>query len=384
MKKSLSVSAILTILSVGIIFFCQSAFAASMPAYPDGKLEQHPSFKDVLIASVPDVTSATGSFDVRMNLYKPLNASGRVPLVVFIHGGGGSYNTSGGSRTWNPVVINVLDHGAAIASVGYRTFGGGPMGGPGNAFPNTLHDLRGSIRHLKANADKYGIDPDRIVVIGGSAGGFCSSILFATNGLSTFHGKTGDIDLEGDVGGNTSYSSEVKAVAIYFPITNPLLQDSDWDTELFPVVNVPDDHFRGIFDVDGRLSEDKIPDSELRDYYLKIRYQYPDYPGTYEYAKELDLAVAASSEMNLLLRPENTLDKLPPVFIEHGKMDPAIPVKQGRRLLDAYTTRFTNTKAADDAAVFITNATAGHGGFQGYLTEDAVVVPFVKTIGASK
>jgi acetyl esterase/lipase len=324
-----------------------------------------------------------------MNLFRPLNASGKVvPIVVFIHGGGGTYISYGGSRTWNPLVIKMLDYGAAIASIEYRSFPPGPVA---NVFPATLHDLRGTIRHLKANADEYGIDPDRIVIAGGSAGGFCSSLIFATNGLSTFHGAVEDIDLEGDVGGNTDQSSTVKAVAIFFPITNTLYQPTDWETELFPNLTRPvgpdaNADFRGLFDYQGVLSDDKVSDRVLRDKWEEIKDRYPNYDHqSFKYAKELDLAIACSSEMNLLLRPENTLDLLPPVFIEHGKMDTSVPAWQGQRLMDAYTKRFAgSTTAADDAAVFFLNATAAHGGFQGYITENAAMQFMLEHLGLEK
>jgi acetyl esterase/lipase len=49
------------------------------------------------------------------------------------------------------------------------------------AFPAQLEDVRAAIRHLREQADRYGIDPDRIGVVGSSAGGHLA-VLAATDG----------------------------------------------------------------------------------------------------------------------------------------------------------------------------------------------------------
>ena len=49
-------------------------------------------------------------------------------------------------------------------------------------FPAALQDCRAAIRFLKASAETYGIDPDKIGVIGQSSGGYESSMLAVTNG----------------------------------------------------------------------------------------------------------------------------------------------------------------------------------------------------------
>ena len=80
---------------------------------------------------------------------------------------------------------------------------------PKYQFPAAVHDVKSVVRWLRANADKYGIDPTRIGVMGDSAGGH----------LAQFLGVTGDVDkFEGTDGGNLDQSSAVQCVVdVYGP-----------------------------------------------------------------------------------------------------------------------------------------------------------------------
>lgn len=76
--------------------------------------------------------------------------------------------------------------------------------------PDAVADVRLAIRHIRSQAEKFGIDPNRIGVCGGSAGGHLSLIL----------GSLGD---DGDAKGKTDLdkvSSRVQAVVAYFPPTD--------------------------------------------------------------------------------------------------------------------------------------------------------------------
>lgn len=95
------------------------------------------------------------------------------PTVVFLHGGG----FRGGSKTLGDDLIrDFASAGYVAATVDYRLT-------PDNqrtparrllAVTTALEDTHNAIRFLKANATAYGIDPERIVTIGGSAGGALS------------------------------------------------------------------------------------------------------------------------------------------------------------------------------------------------------------------
>ncbi|HEX6985050.1 MAG TPA: prolyl oligopeptidase family serine peptidase, partial [Planctomycetaceae bacterium] len=80
-------------------------------------------------------------------------------------------------------------------------------------WPAQIHDVKAAIRWVRANAERHGLDPDRIGVWGTSAGGHLVAML----------GVSGDVsELEGDLGPHTDVSSEVAAVANFFGPTELL------------------------------------------------------------------------------------------------------------------------------------------------------------------
>lgn len=137
---------------------------------------------------------ANGHERQKLDLYLPEKAAKPSPLVVWIHGGG----WRGGSKE-NPPLLWLLERGYAVASINYRLSQHAP-------FPAQIHDCKAAIRWLRANASKYGIDPNRIGVAGGSAGGHLVALL----------GTGGDVqELEGNLG-VTGVSSRVQAVCDIF------------------------------------------------------------------------------------------------------------------------------------------------------------------------
>ncbi|MDR2675843.1 MAG: alpha/beta hydrolase [Opitutaceae bacterium] len=129
-----------------------------------------------------------------LNLSVP-KAAKNPPLVVYIHGG------SWRAGTYKKCPVDFLaKEGFAVASIEYRFSKVAP-------FPAQIHDCKGAIRWLRANAKKYGCDAEKIGVAGASAGGHLATLLGTSGGVA---------DLEGDVGGNTGQSSRVAAVVDYY------------------------------------------------------------------------------------------------------------------------------------------------------------------------
>ncbi|MFP6900223.1 MAG: alpha/beta hydrolase [Opitutales bacterium] len=110
--------------------------------------------------------------------------------MVFFHGG----SWRGGSKKTCHVGW-LTHHGYAVASVDYRLSGQAK-------FPALVHDCKGAIRWLRANADKYGINAKRICASGASAGGLLSTLVATSGGIDA---------LEGTVGGNLDRSSRVQS-----------------------------------------------------------------------------------------------------------------------------------------------------------------------------
>lgn len=119
----------------------------------------------------------------KLDLYLP---SGEAPpkgfpAVLIIHGGGWSSGDKGAAREQN-IGTTLARNGYVGASVNYllakkqdsfaKTLGA--------VWPRNLHDCKVAVRWLRRNASKYSIDPDRIGVIGGSAGGHLAAMVALT------------------------------------------------------------------------------------------------------------------------------------------------------------------------------------------------------------
>jgi acetyl esterase/lipase len=95
--------------------------------------------------------------------------------------------------------LQLAERGYVALTVSYRL-------APKYQFPAAVYDVKAAVRWMRANAEKYQIDPDRIGTTGGSAGGHLAQFLGVTSGVSKF---------EGD-GGNAEYSSSVKCVVNFY------------------------------------------------------------------------------------------------------------------------------------------------------------------------
>lgn len=100
-----------------------------------------------------------------LDLYLPTKESEKpLPVVMWIHGGGWRK----GSKESCPLIW-LANEGYAVVSLGYRLI-------PEAKWPMPLDDSRAAVRWLRSNAGKYKLDPQRIVVAGGSSGGNLASI----------------------------------------------------------------------------------------------------------------------------------------------------------------------------------------------------------------
>ena len=108
------------------------------------------------------------------------------PVLILIHGGG---FISGDKDDKNQQIQNLTRLGFVTASAMYRL-------APEYRFPAALEDIKLAIRYLKANARKYHIDPDRILLSGSSAGSYLAVIAGVTGNSDAFsnHGLYPDVD----------------------------------------------------------------------------------------------------------------------------------------------------------------------------------------------
>lgn len=137
-----------------------------------------------------------------LDLYLPAPTGSPAPLVVLIHGGAFAM---GDSSMEAQKAQALVDAGFAVASINYRLSGEA-------LFPAGAQDAKAAVRFLRANAEEYGIDPDRIGAWGSSAGGWLASMLGVTGNQETVFD---DPEL-----GNADVSSAVQAVVSWFGPTD--------------------------------------------------------------------------------------------------------------------------------------------------------------------
>lgn len=104
------------------------------------------------------------------------------PLILWVHGGGWSRGDARGSGAFTDfpaVLAMVAARGYVVASVDYRLSGEA-------RFPAQIQDVKAAIRYLRSKAGDYGIDSERIVLWGGSAGGHLAGLAATTCGVAAF------------------------------------------------------------------------------------------------------------------------------------------------------------------------------------------------------
>lgn len=106
-----------------------------------------------------------------LDIYLPANAKGKLPLVIFIHGGGWLSNDKYADMGYmKKTVAEIVSSGYALASIDYRF-------STQAVFPAQMQDCNRAVSFLYDNADKYGFDKKRFAVMGFSAGGHLASMV---------------------------------------------------------------------------------------------------------------------------------------------------------------------------------------------------------------
>jgi acetyl esterase/lipase len=119
---------------------------------------------------------------LKLNLARPKDAPGggaSMPAVVCIHGGG---FRAGDRAGWNERCKKLAERGYVAVTVEYRL-------APKYQFPAAVNDVKAAVRWLRANADKYHVDANRIGTVGDSAGGHLAQFLGVTGDVTAFDGN---------------------------------------------------------------------------------------------------------------------------------------------------------------------------------------------------
>jgi acetyl esterase/lipase len=228
---------------------------------------------------------------MHLDLYLPQKADKPLPLIIWIHGGA----WMAGSKDAPSPALRFVKDGYAVAQVGYRL-------SQEAKFPAQVHDCKAAVRWLRANAEKYNLDPNKFVAWGASAGGHLVALLGVTGGAAELEGTVNDL----------KQSSRVQAVIDWFGPTDFL-----------------------------HIGE---PESDLK-------HNASDSPES----KLIGGPVLENKDKAAKASPITYVSKdAPPFLIMHGDKDRTVPLDQSERLHQALA------KAGVDAK-FVRMKDAGHG-----------------------
>lgn len=304
-----------------------------------------PKWEDVPFAEVP---VRDGSRTLHMNIFAGQSGTKR-PAVVYIYGGGWFYGDHTNTRNRNIFCKNLMKlvaDGFVVAAVEYRK-------GVEAVFPAQLYDVKGAVRFLRANAETYGIDPNRIAAMGESAGGHLTALLALTGNRP---------DLEGETGGNLEHSSRIQAAVDIFGPSNLLTYADQFDSDVLgedrpmqmPVSGRKPEEW-DVYGPDAMLIGYDGPGRGIRKLMEIAAAENPDHPD-WKYVERIQQA----SPMTYV--HENCA----PMLILHGMRDIMVPAEQSWQLY------YELCKAGADVW-FMTRNFATHGPSLGAECDDAML-----------
>lgn len=118
--------------------------------------------------TVRDMTIPVSGHDVPVRLYRPAEATGALPCIIYMHGGG---FMKGDLDSSDPIAWGfTAETGAVTVSIDYRLT-------PEHPYPAAFDDCYGVLAYLAAHARQFEINPARIALAGDSAGGHLAASL---------------------------------------------------------------------------------------------------------------------------------------------------------------------------------------------------------------
>ena len=120
-----------------------------------------------LVYATMDGIALTGDY------YRP-ETTGAVPIVVAVHGGGWKLGSARFYQHWGPYLAA---QGIALFAIDYRL-----AGSDRQCYPAAADDVRAAVRFVRENAERLGIDPQRIGLVGDSAGAHLATLTALADG----------------------------------------------------------------------------------------------------------------------------------------------------------------------------------------------------------
>lgn len=220
--------AMMTMMAGGMMFIGQSAMAAlaqpqvhvdavtkDIPGHVASKVLDVKADKseiglisNVVYEQVP--SRGYANVPMQMDILQPKTKE-KKPAILFVTGGGFiNANKDNGIQ----LRMYLAENGYVVGSISYRV-------APTAKFPEPLEDVKAAIRYLKANADRFGIDPSRVGIVGGSAGGYLTAMAGTTSGTKMF-----------DRGENLQVTSDVKAAVDLYGLSDLTQIGSDFSADV--------------------------------------------------------------------------------------------------------------------------------------------------------
>jgi acetyl esterase/lipase len=241
-----------------------------------------------------------------MDVFTPKQANGAAIVVVI----------SGGWFSDHNGVPGAMLYGNELLKRGYTLFAVVHGSQPHFTIPEAVGDLNRAVRYIRFHAKDYKIDPDRIGITGGSAGGH----------LSLMQGTAGDL---GDPKAKDEIdrtSSRVQAVACFFPPTDFLNYGGKG---------------KYAFAIDGLLSGFRVV--------IDVRELDPKTKMLEHVSEEKQKAAAARVSPITHVSADD-----PPTLIIHGDADPLVPIEQAEAIV-------AKLKEAGVPAELVVKKGAAHG-----------------------
>jgi acetyl esterase/lipase len=269
-----------------------------LPAVPEPRRE-----RDVTYWTDPDTGRA-----LHCDVWRP--PAGVEPSgLAFVYLGGGAWYLLDRDLGTGPTFRHLAAQGHVIVNVEYRVY-------PETDIPGMVRDAKRAVAWLKASADEYGVDPDRVVIGGGSAGAHLAMLAaYAPQHPDLTPSELSDVDLT--VRGVVSLYGQVDLEATFYHLgqetLNPDDPEPEWDAPLPPWA-------RQLFGPDATRGEfEKLTVAGRLDWLMGgTPAQVPD-----RYA---------------LQSPIYHVDRdCPPTLLVHGEHDqmaPSSPVRELRRRLE--------------------------------------------------
>jgi len=120
------------------------------------------------IFRVDDISYGPHKMNV-LDVYRPKNAKGKLPIIVSVHGGGWVY---GDKELYQHYCMSLAQRGFAVVNFTYRL-------SPESKFPGQLEDTVKVFNWVLANAEEYGFDTEHVFAVGDSAGAHILSLFCA-------------------------------------------------------------------------------------------------------------------------------------------------------------------------------------------------------------